>query len=1108
MKRRTCCLIVVCLLVASGVSQGTSMVGTANIYFGHLHNHTGLSDGSGTPAQAYSTARTAGLDFFGLADHGEQLSADDITAMITAADAANDPATAENDPDAFSTFYGFEWSSGAYGHITVVNPLTFTSTTETPTFSGFMSWLDTNGGVAFFNHPGTHGVLLNEFEHFIGASSGKIVGMELWNKDSFLYYNSGFTSDSRDRSGYYDEALLNHWYIGAGGSQDHHGTTWGSGSYRLAVLSGSNTRDAIYNALSSRCFYSTLDKNLELSFQVNGSQMGSGTAGGRSICVVKAADRDGEGFTNAEIIQNGYIKWSGPLSGTPATATCELFTQQGDYIYCTVSRGSIVAISSPVFITSNGPDGAPRADLAVPLDNGPDDLESANDKVTVNTTQSDFQIQLTDFDGVVDGTVTSDKVTVAGQTLDEPPQPLEVAYSFAYVDGADVITLTPASGSFGNGIYTITVSGISDNAGYTMQLPAILTVEIDTSIVAPETVHFQNSVDTMIRSAAAGASYPINAIITADTSDESGGVSQVLLRFDDIIGTAGQIPPGAIINSATLRLRSLDTGGGGSLYAMLRAWSDTSTWNSLINGVQPGVDASSAPDDGITANSPGDVDLDVTGTVQSWADGTMANNGWAVLAGTSDGWDIASAEHGTADYHPELIVTFVPGSPIHTAHNPSPVNGASGLPVGIQLQWSPGSGAVAHDVYFGQGSTPVLVSAGQAGTTYTPQLLEGGKTYSWRIDEYTTYPGVPVEGQVWTFETAPTTAVSESAVKGAVTGSYLDTRVSDNTYETIQEVESNTNKNGYSTLEHVWQFSVPAGTYAEFTVEASRVTDTDGDNFDFSYSTDNATYQYMLTVADSTDTEQSYVLPAGTAGTVYIKATDTNHVRGAKGVATLYVNFMQIVSSRIPIPQAPKPPVANAGPDQTVTAAGTPGSANVTLDGSGSYDPDGSIASYDWYVGDVKIASGVQPMHVFGTGSHTVTLVVTDDDDMTGSDEVIITVQAAGTSMHVADLDGMASGKGGSSQWAALVTVTIVDQAEIPVAGATVTGAWSVGGIGTGVTDSTGKIMLMSPTVKGSSSVTFTVTNVTHSTLTYNSADNTDPDIPPDSSGTQITVTR
>lgn len=36
-----------------------------NIYYGYLHSHTGLSDGSGTPYDAYLSAKKAGLDFFG-----------------------------------------------------------------------------------------------------------------------------------------------------------------------------------------------------------------------------------------------------------------------------------------------------------------------------------------------------------------------------------------------------------------------------------------------------------------------------------------------------------------------------------------------------------------------------------------------------------------------------------------------------------------------------------------------------------------------------------------------------------------------------------------------------------------------------------------------------------------------------------------------------------------------------------------------------------------------------------------------------------------------------------------------------------------------------------
>ncbi|MBP8302610.1 MAG: CehA/McbA family metallohydrolase [Phycisphaerae bacterium] len=1083
------------------------MVSSDNIYFGHFHNHTELSGATGTPAQAYSAARSAGLDFFGLSDHGEALTTDEFVAMQTAADASNAAG-------AFSAFWGFEWSSSKYGHITVVHPATFASAgnASTDTFSEFMSWLGAQGAVAFFNHPGRQNGAGTEFEHFTGAYSDNIVGMELWNKgDSFgtYYYNEGYTSDTRDRSGHYDEALLEGWQIGAAGSRDNHDGTWGSGSYRLAILAGSNTRGDLYSALWARRFYSTLDQDLELSFRVNGSEMGSTIAGGISQCVIEAADRGNEGFSRIEVIHNGYIVYTQSVAGqTHPLVTCDLFAQQGDTLYCKVTQSDgDEAISSPVFITSNGPDGPPRSALTAPLDNGPDDLEPASGQVTVNMTQPAFQIQLSDLEGVNDSTVTSAAVSVAGLTLGAD-------YTFAYNGSTDVITLAPLSdGFFGNGTYAITLSGISDVAGYTMTAKT-LTILIDTSIVVPQTLRFQEgvdgysgTVDTMICAGTSDTSYGDSTSLNVDTSDTYGGASQVLLRFDSITGgAADQIPPYASISSATLRLRSLDTGNGGSLHAMLQPWSDVSTWNSLVNGIlADDVESSSAAEDSISANIVGDVDLDVTATVQGWVDGTIQNNGWAVLPNGTDGWHIASAEHGTTGYRPELSVTFVESEAMDTAHNPSPANGASAVPMSVSLQWTPGTGALCHDVYLWTGGTPVLVSGRQPGTTYAPpQPLAGETAYSWRIDEYyRTDPGeIPVMGDVWTFTTGPATvvsrAVSESPVKGVVGGTYAHTHSSDDVYETITEVPSAPNKNAYSMLEHVWRFDVAAGTYIEFSIEASRSASSDGDNFEFSYSTDGTTYHTLLTVASTMDTVQSSVLPSGTAGTVYVKATDTNHARGYANADVLSIDFMCIISSQVPIPQ---PPVANAGPDQTVADSDKDGVESLTLNGSGS-DPEGSEVTFQWSVdGDMILgATDASLVYGFTPGTHTATLEVTDGDGLIGSDDATIIVQAAGASMHVAGLDGVASVKGSSGQWTARVTVTVADQAGAPVSGATVTGAWggAASGDGTGVTGSDGTVTISSSNMRSGASVTFTVNHIAHSSLTYQPADNIE---------TSITVT-
>jgi PKD repeat protein len=52
----------------------------------------------------------------------------------------------------------------------------------------------------------------------------------------------------------------------------------------------------------------------------------------------------------------------------------------------------------------------------------------------------------------------------------------------------------------------------------------------------------------------------------------------------------------------------------------------------------------------------------------------------------------------------------------------------------------------------------------------------------------------------------------------------------------------------------------------------------------------------------------------------------------------------------------------------------------LTFDGSGSDDPDGTITDYDWTFGDGNSGTGVSPTHTYDTpGIYDVTLVVTDD---------------------------------------------------------------------------------------------------------------------------------
>jgi nitrous oxidase accessory protein NosD len=83
-------------------------------------------------------------------------------------------------------------------------------------------------------------------------------------------------------------------------------------------------------------------------------------------------------------------------------------------------------------------------------------------------------------------------------------------------------------------------------------------------------------------------------------------------------------------------------------------------------------------------------------------------------------------------------------------------------------------------------------------------------------------------------------------------------------------------------------------------------------------------------------------------------------------------------------------PIAYAGPDQTV-ACGSDCSADVTLDGRESYDPDGSPLDFQW-TGPFGTASGPTPVVSLPQGQHVITLMVTDLSGYSSSDTLVITV--------------------------------------------------------------------------------------------------------------------
>jgi ABC-type transport system substrate-binding protein/PKD repeat protein len=140
------------------------------------------------------------------------------------------------------------------------------------------------------------------------------------------------------------------------------------------------------------------------------------------------------------------------------------------------------------------------------------------------------------------------------------------------------------------------------------------------------------------------------------------------------------------------------------------------------------------------------------------------------------------------------------------------------------------------------------------------------------------------------------------------------------------------------------------------------------------------------------DYDGSEVTRTGTAPTfdfvipgVYVVTLTVADEAGNEGTDTVTITVEAA-------PVANEAPVADAGDDQPVTVGD-----EVTFDGSGSSDSDGTIDNYTWsftYNAVAKEIYGESATFDFDiVGTYEVTLTVTDDDDATDTDTMTVTVQ-------------------------------------------------------------------------------------------------------------------
>ncbi|MGQ9588410.1 MAG: CehA/McbA family metallohydrolase, partial [Thermoplasmata archaeon] len=356
---------IVIILVLTGPSFFSNSVSadkwkkpvTYNLYFGDLHTHTGYSDawGDSTPWDAYKAAIDAGADFMAITDHvsiwhaysGLTMDSEEWSDALAAADFYTSKR--------FVAMAGYEaWLLGNLGELNVYNvqqlppaePLGY----RFDRLPDFYDWLASQpGAIAQFNHPLYMSENFEDFSYYTDARDRAINIIEVYNDE---FYEASYIM-----------ALDAGWHVMPSANSDTHYPDWIDGyEMRTVLLAEKLTPENLYAAMSACRGYATLDRNLRISYTLQGEVMGSVLSMPTSsykawIHVEDPDDVPTDAITLVEVVSDGgEVVASVPTGGTIVDLTLTLNSERATYFYVRVATMSnhegdpgITAWTAPVW---------------------------------------------------------------------------------------------------------------------------------------------------------------------------------------------------------------------------------------------------------------------------------------------------------------------------------------------------------------------------------------------------------------------------------------------------------------------------------------------------------------------------------------------------------------------------------------------------------------------------------------------------------------------------------------------------------------------------------------------------------------------------------------
>lgn len=371
-----------------GTKTWSFTVGEAQFaaYFGQLHSHTAeYSDGAGTLNEALNYVagipESDSVDFVAFTDHSNYFDSTSApnpaealynTSKMTSA-SANKWAAYNKAIDNFNASspdrialagYEMTWSGGP-GHINTFNTpgivsrnnSTLNNKTDDAGLQAYYNLLIEAGskGVASINqlnHPGTTFGNFSDFAYYTPALDNYVQLVEVGNGEGQIGAGGYYPSYEQ-----YIMALDKGWHVAPTNNQDNHKGSWGNANdARNVIYADSLTEDGLFDAIRERRLYATEDKNLEISYTLDGhmmgSQLGTEDVGENVDIAVTVYDPDyNDAISKVEVVVNaGRIAYTWDEIPTSGELSATIPADYSYYFIRVTQADGNLAVTAPVWV--------------------------------------------------------------------------------------------------------------------------------------------------------------------------------------------------------------------------------------------------------------------------------------------------------------------------------------------------------------------------------------------------------------------------------------------------------------------------------------------------------------------------------------------------------------------------------------------------------------------------------------------------------------------------------------------------------------------------------------------------------------------------------------